>query len=386
MRHEDIFSKIDELFSEYTDVLVDVCNIESPTNDKAGVDECGRYLIDLAKKKGWAVEVGPEEVSGDVIFITMNPDAKGKPISLSGHIDTVHKKGLFGYPPVKRDDKCIYGPGTTDCKGGVVAGLLAMDALAQVGFSDRPVHMLIQSDEEKSSMPSGKHTIHAICKKALGSVAFLNLEGKTPNKNEIVVGRKGILRFLLTVHGIDVHSSFCYNGANAVSEACSKIIKLEEYKDPMGLTINCGVIKGGTVPNTVAKECSFYADIRFSTPKEMQDAREIVARVAEETLIPGTSCTVEEISSRPPMVDTPENYALAEKMNVIFEKCSLPRLEPRLAKGGADSAYSTEYGIPSIDSIGVEGGYIHTAKEYTFTESLRYSAKMIASTVAFIED
>lgn len=386
MRHEDIFSKIDELFQKYVDVLVDVCNIESPTNDKAGVDECGRYFINLAKEKGWKVEVIPEEVSGDVVFITMNPDAKGKPVSLSGHIDTVHKKGLFGYPPVRRDDKCIYGPGTTDCKGGVVAGFFAMDALSQCGFTERPVQLLIQSDEEKSSMPSGRHTIHSICKRALGSVAFLNLEGMNPDKREIIVGRKGILRFLLTVHGFDVHSSFCYDGANAVSEACSKIIKLEEYKNPTGLTINCGVIKGGTVPNTVAKECEFFADIRFSTPEEMQEAREIIDAVAKESLIPGTSCTVEEVSSRPPMVDTPDNYALAEKMNVIFEKCGLPRLEPKLAKGGADSAYSTEYGIPSVDSVGTSGGYIHTAKEYTFTESLRYSAKMLASTVAFIED
>ena len=123
MKCEKLFQIIDELNESYIDIWEDVCNIESQTADKAGVDEVGRYFIRLAEKHGWTVETVPMERAGDAVCITMNPNAKGAPVSLSGHLDTVHPKGLFGYPPVKRDAEKIYGPGVADCKGGVVAGL-----------------------------------------------------------------------------------------------------------------------------------------------------------------------------------------------------------------------------------------------------------------------
>ena len=384
MDPKQIFAKIDELYEKYVNIWEDVCNIESPTSDKEAVDECGRYFIDFAKKKGWTIETVPESVAGDVIFITMNQGAKGTPITVSGHIDTVHEKGIFGYPAVKRDDKCIYGPGVTDCKGGIVAAMLAMDALSQCGFSDRPILLLIQTDEEKGSKPSELHTINSICKKALGSTAFLNLEGMTAG--EVIVGRKGIIRYKFTVSGIDVHSSRCYEGANPITEAAHKILKLEKYKDPKGLTINCGVIEGGSVPNTVAKECEFLADIRFLTEEELDFVKNLIKEVASESTIAGTSCVAKEVSFRPAMPDTPDNYRLAERMNAAFDKCSLPRLEAKIGNWGADSAYSTAYGIPSVDSVGVIGDHIHTIREFAYLDSLKESARIIAATAAYIED
>ncbi len=384
MNSEQLFKTIDELYETYLDVLEDVCNIESPTDDKAGVDECGKYFIDFATKKGWKVEVVPEAVSGDLVFITMNPEAKGAPVTLSGHIDTVHPKGVFGYPPVRRDGECMYGPGVVDCKGGVVGALYAMDALERCGFSERPIMLLIQSDEEKGSKPSNYHTIHTLCKKALGSVAFLNLEGADKD-DTVVVGRKGIMRYLLTVTGVDVHSSKCYNGANSITEASYKIIELEKFKDKNGITINCGTINGGTVANTVAKECSFTVDIRYATQEQLAEAKKAVYEIAEKVFVEGTSCVVSEVSYRPAMVAEKMNYELVDKMNEIFKECKMPTLMPRLAMGGSDSAYSTEYGIPSIDSVGTSGGYIHTVREYAYMQSLRTSAKILAVCSAYLK-
>ncbi|MEE1042502.1 MAG: hypothetical protein UH854_00915, partial [Clostridia bacterium] len=87
---EALFEKISELNEYYLDVLEDVCNIESPTSYKEGVDKVGEYFINLAKNRGWTVEVYEQGVAGNVVCITMNNDAKKPPVSLSGHIDTVH--------------------------------------------------------------------------------------------------------------------------------------------------------------------------------------------------------------------------------------------------------------------------------------------------------
>ena len=118
---EKIFNKIDELNEKYLNILEDVCNIESPTDYKKGVDDACRYIIDIAEKRGWKVEILPQKVSGDAVCITMNENAEGKPFAISGHMDTVHPVGCFGNPATTRDAEKMYGPGVTDCKGGVVA-------------------------------------------------------------------------------------------------------------------------------------------------------------------------------------------------------------------------------------------------------------------------
>ena len=159
MSHERIFRAIDERTDTYIQVWQDICNIESPTASKAGVDAVGAYIIALARARGWEIEVYPQSVSGNVVAITMHPDAKGAPIALSGHMDTVHAIGSFGTPATRIEGDKIYGPGVTDCKGGIVSALLAMDALEACGYADRPIKLFLQSDEENGSRTSGKDTI-----------------------------------------------------------------------------------------------------------------------------------------------------------------------------------------------------------------------------------
>ena len=122
----ELFKVIDSLEEKYIQVLVDVCNIESPTDCKKGVDAVGEYFTNMANEKGWSVEVNKQEIAGDCICITLNPNASGKPVCFSGHMDTVHPIGSFGEIPTKIDGDIIYGPGVADCKGGIVASFMAM--------------------------------------------------------------------------------------------------------------------------------------------------------------------------------------------------------------------------------------------------------------------
>lgn len=382
MNCEKVFGLIDTLADEYINILADICRIESPTDYKEGVDAVGRYLIEIAKKRGWDIELCSQKVSGDAICFTINPDAKKPAVVFSGHMDTVHPVGSFDEPIVRIEDGRMYGPGTTDCKGGVVSSLLALDALCRSGFSDRPVKVVLQSDEEKSSMPSGKETIRFMCEKAKGAAAFLNAEGM--NKNTVVIVRKGILRLKLTVHGKAAHSGFCYNGANAIAEAAYKILELEKMKDPSGITCNCGVIKGGSVGNVVAEWCEFIADIRYATVEEMERAYQTVRDLASTGFIEGCTCTVEEVSSRPPMEYTERNADLLKRMNEIYKANGMPELEGSTANGGSDAAYVTLAGIPCIDSIGASGGLTHNRGEYIIIESVREAAKRMAVVALYI--
>lgn len=375
-----IFDTIDDLNDSYIRVWEQVCSIESPSRYKEGVDAVGKFFANMAEQRGWQVEVCPQERSGDVVCITMNPDAQGKPISLSGHTDTVFAVGTFGDPVVRRDDKKIYGPGVTDCKGGIVAAFLAMDALRQCGFTDRPVRLLLQSDEEVGSMPSKKATIGYICEKAKDSVAFLNLEGHTGNS--CCLKRKGIVTFTFTVNGIEAHSSNCATaGANAIAEAAYKIIELEKIKDNDGLTCNCGLIRGGSVVNTVPGFCEFKANVRYATAEQYDEICKRVEEIAAETHVEGCTCEVSISGYRIAMELKQQNVDLLARMNEIFVSHGLAPLEGASRKGGSDAADVTAYGIPCVDSLGVRGGKIHSSDEYGQLDSLAECAKRYASVI-----
>ena len=368
---------VEQLKDEYLKVWVDICNIESPTRYKAGVDAVGNYLAALAEKKGWLVERFPQPVAGDVLCITMNPDAKKEPICFSGHMDTVHEIGLFGDPPVRIEGDRLYGPGAEDCKGGIAVGFLAMDALARCGFTDRPIRMLLQSDEEGGSSASGKATINYICERAKGSAAFFNLEGGAPDDACLV--RKGIITFLLTVKGVAAHASNCAKkGANAIAEMAHKIIELEKLKDDDGLTCNCGVISGGSVPNTVPDVCQLKINIRFATQEQLEYAREYVQKIADTVYVPGCTCTVEQATFRVAMEYCDRNQKLLDHVNEILGEHGFPLKKMVRRKGGSDAADMTVSGTPCIDSLGVDGNFIHNPGEFGYIHTLSESAKKLA--------
>ena len=385
MDYKKIFDLIDQKEAEYINVWKEICDIESPTLYKEGVDAVGAYFIEKAKKFGWKVEVLEEPVSGNAICITMNPDAKKAPVAVSAHMDTVHPVGLFGNPPTRIDyeNDRIYGPGVVDCKAGLVSSLYMMDVLQEAGYTERPIIFILQPDEENSSITSEKRTIKFMCEKAKGAVAFFNLEGGS--KDTVVLTRKGILRLRLNITGIAAHSSKCADevghGASAIAEAAHKIIELEKMKNPAGITCNCGVISGGTVGNTVPEKCTFIADIRFANVAEMQEAIDKVNEVAAHSYIEGTTCEVEIVSQRIAMESKEMNYQLLDRLNEISEEVGVPTLRATHAKGGSDAAYTTDAGIPTLDNLAPIGGRAHSVDEYGILSSLTEATKRITAAV-----
>ncbi len=380
---EKLLNEIDALNEEFKNRWIEVGNIESPTDFKAGVDAVGKYFLDYATKMSWKTEVLPQQVAGNCVCITMNENAKKSPITLSGHIDTVHPIGSFGSPAVRTEDDIIYGPGVMDCKGGTVAALMAMTALKNCGFCDRPVRLLLQTDEECNSIQSNKATINYICEKAKDSVAFLNCE--STRGDTAVLWRKGVCRYRLEITGKSIHASrSAEGGASAVLEAAHKIIELEKMKDKDGIICVCGIINGGQNENTVPDRCVFSAETRFCNKSEMKEAEKRVMEIANKSFVEGTSCKISVTVSRPAMEKAERNFALLDTLNGIYKTCGLPTLTARGSLGGSDAAEVTVAGIPCVDSIGVAGDKIHTPDEYGRLSSLAEAAKRIATACAYI--
>jgi len=375
---KEVFKKIDELEKDYFKVWQEAATIESPTKFKEGVDACGNYFARMAEERGWKVEYSRQSVSGDVVHITMNSESDLPPLVLSGHIDTVHPVGLFGTPAVKFDEEKIYGPGVSDCKGGVVAGFMAMDALRLCGFTKRPVKLLLQTDEEGNSTQSNKSTINYICEKSKDAVVFLNLESYAPGR--ATLSRKGILSYRFEVTGKEGHSSRCVTeGANAVIDAAHKLIELDKFKDDEGITCNCATVNGGSVVNTIPGKCVFSVNFRYVTNADFNYIEKFVTDLANTVHVPGCTCTVEQIGHRPEMEINQKNLDILAAVNKIFEENDIPTLKPMQLRGGSDASYVTLAGIPCIDSLGTIGGGSHSIREFALLSSLTEAAKRIAA-------
>lgn len=378
---ETIFNKIDELNNDYIKIWQDIVKIDSFTRYKEGVDKVGKYLIDLCAKQLWDIDILENEFAGNAICITMNKDSKLKPIALSGHMDTV-----FPINTIKtyiKEDK-MYGPGCSDCKGGIVACLLAMKALKECGYVDREIRLILQSDEEVSSSLSNLKTIEYMIDCAKDAICFINTE--MHNEDYAVISRKGIARYIMTFEGKAAHAGYCYNGKNAILEASHKIIELEKYKDPDGITINVGTINGGTTANTVAEKCEINIDVRFSNDDELKIVDKYINEIANKNYVEGVKTTCKLASKRIAMDYKDTNKQLLDKINKALVESGLKELKPYKTNGGSDAAYTSNNNIPTIDSMGVTGGNIHSKDEFAYLDSLKESAKRLVAIIYKLDD
>jgi len=380
-----VFDKIDELSDKYLNVLVDACNIESKSDDKEGVDKVGDYFASIAKDMGYVIKKKEFEKAGNAYSFTYNPTGSKKPISLSGHMDTVHKKGIFGYPPTRIEGDYVYGPGVNDCKGNIAVELLAMEALKECGYDDRPVKLILQSDEEVNSCLSDHKTLEFMVEEAKGSAAFLNAENIGVSRC-LTVARKGIISHKITITGKKIHAGACTLGVSALKEAAYKIIELEKDNDNDAITFNCGIINGGDATNIVPDKCEIFVEYRFKNMEQKRIADEKFRTIVEKSFVEGTHSVAEEISTRLPMEPDEKNKKL---VGIINEICVENGIEPFgmiESPGGADSAYPSLAGIPTVDSIGIEGSSCHTLDEKARISSMAEMAKVAAAIIINFPD
>ena len=370
-----IFKLIEENKQKYIDFLCRICSYEARAYDKDTINKMVDHISAFATAEGLQVKRTPMESCGDFLTIEINP-GKDKACLFQAHMDTVHEKGVFGEPPVKIDGDRITGPGVIDCKGGIAIALLCMKSLLQCGF-DKHVRLILTSDEEISNILGGEKEIRFIQDSAAGFPYALNCE--TAELDEVVICRKGILKYRLDIKGVSGHAGKHYfTSKNAILEAAHKIIALHGKSVPGGTTYSCNIIQGGKVLNVIPDSCSVSLDIRACTVKDIEQAKAEVEAIANRDFISGTSCQATMLSCRPPMEKRPETLALLEKLQNVCHKHDLGTLTPMESGGGSDSCYTQAAGVTSICGMGASGGLQHTPKEFLNIASIPLRAKILA--------
>ena len=376
-----LMQSIENLTDRYVDFLCDICSFEARARDKETLDAMLDHVTRFAHAEGFATHRTPMVNCGDFLSVDMNEGAAKSCVFLA-HTDTVHEKGVFGTPPVTRLEDRIIAPGVIDCKGGIAIALLAMKALQEGGYPNH-VRLLLTSDEEISNILGGAEEVQYFTDKCAGFPYAINCE--TTETDEVVVSRKGICKYEMTICGKGGHSGIHYfDCKNAIEEAAHKILALHSKSRPGGITYSCNIIHAGTVENIIPERCTMRIDVRLPLRNDLAEVERTMEEVASTSFIGGTTATLKRISHRPPMEKDADTMALFRKLLGICEKFDLGSLTPVESGGGSDSCYTQAAGIPSICGMGACGEFCHTNKEYALIESISTRAKIL--TIFLLED
>jgi len=349
---------------------------ESPTQDKAACDQLCEYLAGEFKVLGGKLTVDPQATAGDHLQIDFPGAGERKPVMLLGHFDTVHAVGTLRSMPWSERDGRLYGPGVFDMKGGIVQMMFAIKALREMaGELPRAVRVWLVSDEETGSATS-RATTEALAKEC---AAVLVCEPSGPG-GALKTARKGVGGFTLKVTGVAAHSGLDFEkGHSAIVELAHQICAIERLTDlSRGITLNVGVIRGGTRTNVIAAEASAEVDLRVA---HKEDGAEMERRVRElRPVDPNCKLEIEGGINRPPLERTEKVAKLYELARGIAGDHGFELREIAVG-GGSDGNFTAGVGVPTLDGLGAVGEGAHADHEHVLAGELPRRAALLAGLI-----
>ena len=361
--------------AEYIALCRDFVECESPSDDPAAVAR----FVDLAAESvsGFATvrqhpggRFGPH-LQCEFDLPGAEPDGQ---ILVLGHSDTVHPTGSLATMPFREADGRLWGPGILDMKAGIASCVFAVRALREL---DRPVRrrvvLQLNSDEEVGSESSRPLTED----EARRSVAVLVLEPGTGLEGRLKTARKGVGDYRLAVRGKAAHAGLDFTaGANAILELARQIERIAGFTQlERGITVNPGVISGGTRTNVVPAQASAEIDVRI---QRLRDAA-VLDRKFHRLRPFDRRCTLELTGglNRPPMERTAGTVRLFRTARKLAAELGIA-LEESLSGGGSDGNFTSALGIPTLDGLGPVGEGAHAPHESILVDRIADRTALLA--------
>jgi glutamate carboxypeptidase len=370
-----IFEAVQSQSNWIAETLRELVQVESPSDNKAAVDEAVRLVAGIAEAVSGRVKIHKHKLFGDVLEVRFGPARSGrKPILLLGHLDTVWPLGTLRTMPLHKRDGRFYGPGVLDMKSGVAMALAAIRALKQLGVS-RPITLLLNSDEEVGSPVSRRITERL----ALASQAVLVLE---PAQGlACKTARKGVGGYRIDVTGVASHSGVDFaSGHSAILELARLIQTVASFTDlRRGLTVNPGVISGGTRANVIAQHAYAEVDVRIARASDATRVEKLFRNLRCSD--PHCSLTVTGGINRPPMERKSGTVALYKQARKLAAELGF-QLDEATTGGASDGNFTAALGIPTLDGLGAVGEGAHAAHESILTDHLVPRTALLAALLA----
>jgi glutamate carboxypeptidase len=352
---------------------------ESPTHDKAACDALCEYLARQFHGLGGKVKVHRQKAAGNHLQVDFAGPKGQKPVLLLGHYDTVYDLGTLKTMPWREQAGKLSGPGVFDMKSGIVQMVYALRALREIADGlPRPVMVWLVSDEE-----IGSDSSRALTEKlASQCAAALVCEPAGPG-GALKTARKGVGDFVIKVTGRAAHSGLDFEkGQSAIQELAHQIHAIARLTDlKRGITMNVGVIRGGTRTNVVAGEAVAEVDLRIGKKADGPVMERKVRALKPVNL----NCKL-EISggvNRPPLERTKAVAALFATAQKIAGELGFPLAEISVG-GGSDGNFTAGIGVPTLDGLGAVGDGAHARHEHVIAAELPRRAALLAGLIGAV--
>ena len=352
---------------------------ETPTHEKAACDAACNYLADQFCAMGGNVKVHRQKTAGNHLQVDFSGPKGQKPLLLLGHYDTVYDLGTLKKMPWREQEGKLCGPGVFDMKSGIVQMMFALRALREVkGGLPRPVTVWLVSDEE-----TGSDSSRALTEKlASRCAAALVCEPSGPG-GAVKTARKGVGDFVIKVAGRASHAGLDFEkGQSAIQELAHQIHALARLTDlKRGITLNVGVIRGGTRTNVVAGEAIAEVDLRVAKKSDGP----IMERKVKALKLVNRSCKLEITGgvNRPPLERTKQVAALFATAQKIAGELGFP-LQEIAVGGGSDGNFTAGIGVPTLDGLGAVGDGAHAVHEYVVAAEMPRRAALLAGLIGAV--
>ena len=351
--------------------------IESPTAYKAGVDRVADAVTEAAADIATSTRF-PQAEHGDHLRLEFDIPTRGEgQVLVLGHLDTVWPVGTLERMPWREAEGRLWGPGVFDMKAGVAYMLFAARALRELGLESRRRFVAQLNSDEEIGSPTSTPLVRA---EAQRSAAVLVAEPSFGLDGRLKTSRKGGASFRIEARGVASHAGLDFeSGASAIVELANQIRRIAAWTDlEQGVTVNPGVIRGGSASNVVAEKASVDVDVRFRTRVQ---AAGITRRFAKLESF-DTRCEVQVSGGigKMPMERTGDVVRLFELARSISAQMGV-RLGEAAVGGGSDGNTTAAMGIPTIDGLGAVGEGAHALHESILVDRIADRAALIAALV-----
>lgn len=379
----DFTQLLSDSLPQYLRDLETVVNIDCGTHNKAGVDAVVRVLHERLREFGAEVVDYPQAKYGDCIYGHWR--GKGnKRIVMIGHTDTVYADGKTSEFPFRRRGLRIQGCGVIDMKSGLLNGIYAMHALTRAGFDQFAEIGIFCNSEEEVGSPVSKNLYTPLVKNA--DVALV-LEGARES-GAIVSARKGVGTYTISVRGKPAHAGVePEKGASAIHALAQYITALKALNGfRPGLTVNVGVVRGGTRSNVVAENAEAEIDVRFPRVADVAPFEQAVRDALAQVVVPGAVAELSGGLKNPPMEKTEAIARLVALAQNAARELGF-EVQDVMTGGGSDGNYTASLGTPTLDGLGPVGGNGHNAMdEYLNADTIVPRAAMLAKLIVAIAE
>lgn len=373
----DLLGYLHPQVPSFLDDLRSLVAIDSGSGYAPGVTAMGDWCAARLEALGCLVEKIPCQVAdapiGNAIVARRRGEQPGRTVLLLAHLDTVFGVGEAAARPMVVSEGRAMGPGVSDDKAGVLTAIYGLQALLELGDLPGEVIVVLMPDEEVGS-PGGRPVLQDVARRA---DVVLALECAREN-GDLVSARSGVGDAVIALYGRAAHAGIePERGVNALIAAANLTLRLQALNRPeASVTVNVGVVEGGSRPNVVPDQARLEVDVRATTIAAFDEARAAVAAAVEAVSVDGITSELTWREVTPPMEQSPDwliEAAVRAGREVGVE------VRHAATGGVGDANITAAMGIPTLDGLGPIGGADHSPQEWLATYSIAPRVALMAT-------